>query len=398
MRTSFDEATSPVDKQYLDLPLVSIVMPCLNEAATLATCIRKARLFLRDYGYGGEVIVADNGSTDGSQAIAEREGARVVGVPQRGYGAALIAGIKAAKGKYVVMGDSDDSYDFYRIDGFIVELEKGADLVVGNRFEGGIGIGAMPWHHKYVGNPILSFFGRLFFSSSVRDFHCGMRAFRREPLLALDLSCPGMEFASEMIVRATLANLKIVEIPTTLKKDGRNRPPHLRSFRDGWRHLKFLLLHSPRWLFLYPGLALLVAGWITQILLSTVPVSIGNLHFGVHTQLYAGAASVLGLQLVLYGLLAHIAAHSNRLLPNQPQWVATLTGMSLEAIIAVGAAMFLGGVALAIGAVGAWAGTDFSNLDPQHVMRSAIPSIILMISGVELSFGSFLVQLMRYRK
>ena len=241
---------------------LTVVMPCLNEAETVATCVRKAIGFLAESGISGEVLVADNGSTDGSQQLAADAGARVVPISDKGYGNALMGGIVAARGKYVIMGDADDSYDFTNLMPFVNELRKGADLVMGNRFRGGIAPGAMPPLHKYLGNPVLSFVGRLFFRSKIGDFHCGLRGFSRDSVMALNLQATGMEFASEMVVKATLAGQHVTEVPTTLSKDGRSRPPHLRSWRDGWRHLRFLLLFSPRWLFFLPGLALLIAGLV----------------------------------------------------------------------------------------------------------------------------------------
>ena len=235
---------------------LTVVMPCLNEAETVATCVRKAVKFIADSGISGEVVVADNGSTDGSQQLAEDAGARVVDIQDKGYGNALMGGILAARGEYVIMGDADDSYDFTNLMPFIEELRKGSDLVMGNRFKGGIEPGAMPPLHKYLGNPVLSFVGRLFFRSKIGDFHCGLRGFRKDSAIALGLQATGMEFASEMVVKATLAKQKITEVPTTLRKDGRSRPPHLRSWRDGWRHLRFLLLFSPRWLFFVPGIVI----------------------------------------------------------------------------------------------------------------------------------------------
>src|SRR5271165_1983666 len=261
----------------------TILMPCLNEAETLANCISKARAFIARSGCTGEVVIADNGSTDGSEAIAEANGARVVHVVERGYGSALLGGIRAARGRYVIMGDSDDSYDFSDLDAFVDKLRDGHALVMGNRFKGGIKPGAMPPLHRYLGNPVLTTVGRIFFRSPCGDFHCGLRGFDRAAILGLDLQAPGMEFASEMVVKATIHNLNIAEVPTTLWPDGRTRPPHLRSWRDGWRHLRFLLLFSPRWLFLYPGIGLMVAGAIMMAWLLPAPRTIGGVTFGIHT-------------------------------------------------------------------------------------------------------------------
>lgn len=373
---------------------LSIVMPCLNEARTLPACIAKAKAFLQRSGIDGEIVVADNGSTDGSQALAERLGARVVRASERGYGAALRAGIAAARGRYVIMGDADDSYDFENLDAFVERLRAGFALVMGNRFAGGIAPGAMPWHHRYVGNPVLTFVGRLFFKSPVRDFHCGLRGFDRERILALGLSSPGMEFASEMVVKATLARLRIAEVPTTLRPDGRDRPPHLRSFRDGWRHLRFLLLHCPRWLFLYPGLALLFAGWSTVAVLSSGPLRIGGIVFDIHTMLYAAAAAILGLQLFAFSVISHMAAHARGLIPAVPSHVAWLAQISLERGLVAGAVTFAAGFALAVGTLFDWADLQFRQLEPSLVMRAAIPAVTLMTSGALLSFAAFVVDLL----
>jgi len=374
---------------------LSIVIPCLNEARTVGTCVRKARDFLVRRGIAGEVIVADNGSTDDSEALARAAGATVVAVATPGYGAAIIGGIEAARGRFVIMGDADDSYDFAALDVFVDRLRAGHDLVMGNRFLGGIAAGAMPWHHKYVGNPVLSTVGRLFFASPVRDFHCGLRGFKRDAVLALGLSSHGMEFASEMVVKATLAKLDITEVPTTLSKDGRNRAPHLRSFRDGWRHLRFLLLHSPQWLFFYPGIALFVLGWIGQALLAMGPLRLGHVVLDIHSLLYAGAASVLGLQLVVFSVLAHLLAIQKGLLPELPAYLAWVEEISLEMVLVVGVVSFVAGAFITIWAVSGWALTGFRGLDPTQVMRAAIPASTLLTSGAEVSFAAFMLSLVR---
>src|SRR6202522_3896171 len=279
---------------------LTVVVPCLNEAETVATCVRKAIGFLTESGIDGEVLIADNGSTDGSQQLAREAGARVVPISEKGYGNALMGGIVAAEGKYIIMGDADDSYDFTNLMPFVSELRKGADMVMGNRFKGGIAPGAMPKLHRYLGNPVLSFVGRVFFRSNIGDFHCGLRGFNRESVLALGLQATGMEFASEMVVKATLAKQALREVPTTLAKDGRSRPPHLHTWRDGWRHLRFLLLFSPRWLFFFPGLALLAAGLIIGAIVIPHPFSIGSVTFDVDTLVIASAMVVIGFQAVLF--------------------------------------------------------------------------------------------------
>jgi glycosyltransferase involved in cell wall biosynthesis len=268
---------------------LSVVMPCLNEAETLETCIRKAQRALEQQNLAGEVVVADNGSTDGSIAIAERLGARVVRVQARGYGNALMGGIAAASGKYVIMGDADDSYDFSHIPRFLDKLREGADLVMGNRFRGGIEKDAMPLLHQYFGNPLLTRIGRLFFHSPVGDFYCGIRGFRKDAYEKMGLRTTGMEFATEMVVKATLLNLRIAEVPTTLVPDGRTRRPHIRTWRDGWRTLRFFLLYSPRWLFLYPGAVLMFVGSVLGLWLLPAPRRIGEVTFDVHTLVYAAA-------------------------------------------------------------------------------------------------------------
>jgi glycosyltransferase involved in cell wall biosynthesis len=373
---------------------LTILMPCLNESRTLGACIRKAAAFLRRSGIDGEILIADNGSTDGSPQLAAELGARVVHVAERGYGAALRAGIAAARGRFIIMGDSDDSYDFERLDAFVERLRAGDDLVMGNRFAGGVAPGAMPWHHRYVGNPVLSFVGRLFFKSPICDFHCGLRGFRRDAVVRLGLTSSGMEFASEMVVKATLAGLRISEVPTTLRPDGRDRPPHLRSFRDGWRHLRFLLLHCPRWLFLYPGVALLVGGWFAIAALTVGPLRIGSVVLDIHTMLYAAGAAILGLQLVAFAVIAHLAAHGRALVPAVPAYVDWLARMPLEYGLVVGACASLTGFAIAASTLAGWAAAGFRELEPGTVMRAAIPAVTLMVSGALTAFGAFAVNLL----
>lgn len=374
---------------------VTVLMPCLNEVRTLAICIEKATKFFERFGVHGEVLIADNGSTDGSQDLARSMGARVIEVPVRGYGAALSAGIHAAHGTYVIMGDSDDSYDFSSLDVFVEKLREGSELVMGNRFSGGIAAGAMPWHHRYIGNPVLSFIGRTFFGSPIGDFHCGLRGFHRDAVEKLGLASQGMEFASEMIVKATLAGLRVSEVPTTLSPDGRDRPPHLRSFRDGWRHLRFLLLHCPRWLFLYPGLLLLSAGAVVQALLFPGPLVLGSVAFDVHTMLFAAAASVLGAQAALFWALGNVAAVRIGVLPRLPSSLQWTNNVRLEYGLIVGAVIVVVGIGWGLVAILTWAEVGFSAVDPSRVMRSAIPSTTLMILGVQVLIASFFLSLLR---
>jgi hypothetical protein len=376
---------------------LSIVLPCLNEAETLATCIGKALGFLRASGIAGEVVVADNGSTDGSQAIAREHGARVVDVPTPGYGAALLGGIKAARGRYVIMGDADDSYDFSRLGPFVDELRAGADLVMGNRFRGGIEPGAMPPLHRYLGNPVLSFLGKLFFKSPVGDFHCGLRGFSREAVLSLDLQTPGMEFASEMVVKATLNGLRLAEVPTTLSPDGRTRPPHLRSWRDGWRHLRFLLIFSPRWLFLYPGLALMAAGLTLTALLAPHQVAVGGVNFDVHTLLYAGFFTLLGFQLVAFAVFSKVYGTKAGLLPPDPKLERFLSVATLERGVVLGLCTGLAGIAGSVYAVAVWGEAGFGGLDPRTMMRITIPSATAITLGGQIVFSTFFLSFLRGR-
>ena len=364
-------------------------MPCLDEAETIAICIEKARGYMERCGISGEVLIADNGSTDGSQAIAESLGARVVPIPKKGYGSALLGGILAAKGQYVIMGDADDSYDFSDLDYFIEKLREGHDLVMGNRFKGGIKPGAMPPLHRYLGNPVLTGFGRLFFKSPLGDFHCGLRGFNRQAIQNLGLTSSGMEFASEMVVKATLQDLRIAEVPTTLSPDGRTRAPHLRSWRDGWRHLRFLLLFSPRWLFLYPGASLMALGLLSMIWLLPGPRHLGGLTLDVHTLVYSAAAIVCGFQAVAFALFTKIYAIDAGLLPRDPRIVKLGELFSLEIGLVVGTVLLLGGLGASVFAVEIWGQSEFSDLDPTISMRIVLPGATAIILGLQIVFSSF---------
>jgi len=376
---------------------LTILMPCLNEAATIGRCIAKARAFLERAGIEGEILVADNGSGDGSAALAHQAGARVVEVPERGYGAALAAGIAAARGRYIIMGDADDSYDFSRLEPFVEKLRQGYPLVMGNRFQGGIRPGAMPPLHRYFGNPILSFVGRLFFGARVGDFHCGLRGFERDAVMALSLKTQGMEFASELIVKAALAGWRVAEVPTALHPDGRGRPPHLRSWRDGWRHLRFLLLFSPRWLFLYPGLILGILGTVLTAILYFAPLRVFGAGLDIHSMLYASAAALLGMQLCLFALFARISARNAGLLPRQPALERFLKVLTLERGLLTGLLLALGGFAWSAAAFWQWREAGFGPLDPRVVMRDTIPATALMIGGMELVLASFLLSVLRLK-
>jgi len=380
------------------MPELTILMPCLDEAETIRSCVAKARGFLERTGIDGEVLVADNGSSDGSRAFAEAAEARVIHVVERGYGAALRAGIEAARGKYVIMGDADGSYDFSRLELFIAKLREGYPLVMGNRFLGGILAGAMPLLHRYFGNPVLSFIGRLFFRTSVGDFHCGLRGFDRAAVLALDLQTTGMEFASELVVKAALAGYRIAEVPTTLAHDGRGRSSHLRSWRDGWRHLRFLLLFSPRWLFLYPGLALLALGAVLLTVLYFSPVRIGRAGLDIHSMLYASAAVLLGLQLCLFALFARVSAQNAGLLPQNPTVQSLVAMVTLERGLLAGLGAAMVGFIWSAAAFWEWKEAGFGALDPSHMMRTTIPACTLMVGGMEVAVASFLLSVLRLKE
>jgi glycosyltransferase involved in cell wall biosynthesis len=373
---------------------LTVVMPCLNEAETVATCVRKAIGFLASSGISGEVLVADNGSTDGSQALATEAGARVVPVSDKGYGNALMGGIMAARGTYIIMGDADDSYDFTNLMPFVAELRKGADLVMGNRFAGGIAPGAMPPLHRYLGNPVLSFIGRLFFRSKIGDFHCGLRGFNRDAVLALNLQATGMEFASELVVKAALYGQHVTEVPTTLAKDGRSRPPHLHTWRDGWRHLRFLLLFSPRWLFFLPGLVLLIAGLAIGVIVGPHPFRVGSVTFDVDTLVAASAMVVIGFQSVLFWLFTQVYAGSEGFLPEEPKVQRLLEKLSLERGLLLGAAIGLAGVAGLIVSLLYWNGQRFSHLNYEHSLRLMIPSVTALVVSCQVILGTFFLSIL----
>ncbi len=373
---------------------LTIVMPCLNEAETLGKCIAKAKDYLAKAKIEGEVVIGDNGSTDGSQQIARELGARVVDIPRRGYGAALMGAIEAAKGKYVIMGDSDDSYDFSNLDRFVEKLREGYDLVMGNRFKGGIQPGAMPFLHRYLGNPVLSFVGRLFFRSSIGDFHCGLRGFRQDIVSVLGLQTTGMEFASEMVVKATLFKLKIAEVPTTLAPDGRSRPPHLRTWRDGWRHLRFLLIYSPRWLFTIPGIALMVLGLVVGIAIENGPKTVLGATFDTNTIIYAGTAVVIGFQALVFGLFARVYGMMAGFLPRKRalEW-ATQHGV-LERGLIGGLFLLLLGLAGSIYAVVRWSHVGFAHLVYPDILRVVIPSAVAIMLGVQIMLAAFFLSVL----
>ncbi len=377
---------------------LSVVMPCLNEAETLQVCIEKAQRAMRNLQVDGEIVIADNGSTDGSQEIASRLGARVVNVEAKGYGNALLGGINAARGKYIMMGDADDSYDFSNLAPFIEKLREGYDLVMGNRFKGGIKAGAMPPLHKYLGNPVLTGIGRLFFHSPSGDFHCGLRAFSKAAVERMDLRTTGMEFASEMVVKATLHKMRIAEVPTTLSPDGRSRPPHLRSWRDGWRHLRFLLLYSPRWLFLYPGLLLMLAGFTFGGWLLQGPVVINKVGFDVQTLLYAAAAIIIGFQAVAFAILTKVFAINEGLLPEDERLNKSFRYVTLESGLIIGAGLFLVGLGGSIYAVVFWEQSSFGALDSSKTLRIIIPSVTALALGCQIILSSFFLSVLSLKR
>ena len=376
---------------------LSIVMPCLDEAETLERCVRKAQASLERLGLRGEVVVADNGSRDGSQELARRLGARVVEVPEKGYGSALRGGIEASRGRWVLMGDADDSYDFSALDGFVERLRAGDELVMGNRFRGGIRPGAMPPLHRYLGNPVLTGIGRLLFRSPAGDFHCGLRGFTRAAYDRLGLQTTGMEFASEMVIAATLAGLRIGEVPIVLHRDGRSRPPHLRSWRDGWRHLRFMLMYSPDWLFLYPGLLLLAGGLLLGARLAAGPLAVAGVVLDIHSLLVCGCLAIFGHQLVSLAVFTKLFAVREGFLP-EDAWGRLAAQAGLERLLLAGAALALAGAALLGSAVLGWGRLGFGPLDPRATMREAIPAVVLLVLGLQTASSSFVFGLLRLRR
>jgi glycosyltransferase involved in cell wall biosynthesis len=370
---------------------LTILMPCLNEAETIASCVKKAASYLSRSRIRGEVLIADNGSTDGSQEIAQGLGARVVPISERGYGAALIGGIEAARGHFVIMGDADDSYDFSQLDGFVAKLREGNDLVMGNRFKGGIAPGAMPPLHRWLGNPVLSFIGRIFFKAELGDFHCGLRGFNTRAIRDLKLRSRGMEFASEMVVRCRLARMRIAEVPTTLTKDGRSRHPHLRTWRDGWRHLRFLLIFSPRWLFFYPGLVLLILGIALSVLLLPGPVYITpSISLDIHTFLVGAVTILIGMQCISFAVVVRRYAAARGLLPRSEVVERFLVPLTLERVLLVALLIGLLGIGGLVWCVGRWADAGFGPLQYGAMIRVLTVSITGLALALQLAFTAFL--------
>jgi hypothetical protein len=376
---------------------LSIVMPCLNEAETLAVCIRKAQQFLQVSGIRGEVVIADNGSTDGSRQIANAMGARIVAVEARGYGAALSGGIAAACGTYVIMGDADDSYDFLTLQPFVDALRAGGELVMGDRFLGGIANGAMPPLHRYLGNPLLSFLGRLLFDNKISDFHCGLRGLRRNAILDLRLRSTGMEFASEMVVKAVMHRLDVRQVATTLSPDGRSRAPHLRTWRDGWRHLRFLLTYAPRFLFVYPGLACVAVGVVGVATLASGSVTLGHVELSATTMLFAAMLLLLGSQLVSFGIVARLYGVASNLWPTSRRIELFRARFSVERGAIAGGLLSLAGIGGILLLVGGWATTGFGAMNGVALMRLAIPAMVATLLGLQTVFTSFLIGLVDAR-
>jgi glycosyltransferase involved in cell wall biosynthesis len=379
---------------------LSIIMPCLNEAETIESCIRKARRYLDEHGVCGEIVIGDNGSTDGSQEIARRSGARVVSVPipRSGYGAGIYHATINCRGRFVIMGDSDGSYDFLALQPFLEKLREGYALVMGNRYLGGIRPGAMPWKNRYIGNPLLSAIGRLFFHCPARDFNCGMRGYSRDFFNRVNLRTTGMEFASEMVIKATLARERIAEVPTTLDPDGRSRAPHLRPLRDGWRILRFMLLYSPRWLFLIPGLIAMLLGGIVSVALAGGDFAIGRAHLGVHTMLYAAMTALAGFQAICFSVFTKIFAITEGLLPKDPRLDRLFQYVTLEVGLAVGFVFLLFGAAGSIYAFSYWKSTTFGPLDPQRMLRLVIPAVFAFLLGCQTILASLFLSVLGLRQ
>jgi glycosyltransferase involved in cell wall biosynthesis len=373
---------------------ISVVMPCLNESSTVGACVRQALTAIRNLGIQGEVIVADNGSTDNSQEIARQCGARVVAVASRGYGSVLLGGIEAARGTFILMGDADESYDFSQLPFFLDKLRQGYDLVVGNRFEGGILPGAMPAMHRYFGNPVLTALGRLFFKSPVGDFHCGLRAFRKQAIEDLGLRTTGMEFASEMVVKASLSGLRMTEVATTLAPDGRDRPPHLRTWHDGWRHLRFLLLFSPRWLFLYPGAALILVGSVVVAWLLPGPRKVGPVVLDVNTLLFASMVILIGYQSVVFAFFTKVFGITTKIMPEDTRMNKLFQFVTLEIGLLASLLLIVGGTAAWGFGLWLWRVHHFGPLDPEQTLRIVIPGVVLFCVGCQTALSSFFLSVM----
>jgi glycosyltransferase involved in cell wall biosynthesis len=373
---------------------LSIVLPCLNEEHTVGACVAQAKSFLETQKVKGEVLVADNGSTDQSAEIAESNGAIVIHVDHKGYGNALKGGFEAARGKFIIMADADESYDLVNLMPFVEKLREGYDLVMGNRFKGGIKKGAMPWHHKYLGNPILSFVGQLFFKTPVKDFHCGLRGFTKAAIEKMNLQTTGMELASEIVIKASILEMKVCEVPTTLSPDGRNRSPHLHSFRDGWRHLRFLLIYSPRWLFFYPGVLLLVLGGIGSLVLFFGPVNTGLRLFDFHSFILVGTGMILGLSMVSFAFITRVFAYNFGLLPNRPTLFNLFKYFNLEIGLGIGFAFITLGIILIIRAIGLSYTPGFTIIGFGNSIRLVFGGAVSIITGGQIILTSFVLSIL----
>jgi len=380
------EIYTNMNNQNIEL---SIVMPCLNEAETVATCIQKAKQFLQRSKVAGEIIIADNGSKDNSQNIARENGALVIDVEEKGYGSALRGGIANARGEYIIMGDSDDSYDFYNLELFLEKLRAGHDLVMGNRFKGGIKKGAMPFLHRYLGNPVLSFIGRLFFRIPVGDFHCGLRGFRKDAYKRMQLNTTGMEFASEMVVKASLKGMNLTEVPTTLSPDGRSRPPHLNTWKDGWRHLRFLMVYCPKWLYLYPGFLMIVLGGLLSLLVLFSSPGNETINFNVQTLLYTSLLVIVGFQFIVFYVLALVYANSKGLLPDNKDIQRVIHHFNLEKGLISGGGFIVFGIILLAIALLNWQAVNFGYIAANEALKLTIPSFVCLILGLQMILYSF---------
>jgi glycosyltransferase involved in cell wall biosynthesis len=373
---------------------LSIVLPCLNEEHTVGTCVAQARSFLENCNVNGEVIVADNGSTDQSARIAMSAGAVVVPVEQKGYGSALKGGFQAARGRFIIMGDADESYDLLHLMPFLEKLREGYDLVMGNRFKGGIQKGAMPWHHRYIGNPILSFIGQLFFKTPAKDFHCGLRGFTKDAVQKMNLQTTGMELASEIVIKASILDMSVCEVPTTLSPDGRARPPHLRSFRDGWRHLRFLLIYSPRWLFFYPGLFLTILGGIASTALFFGPITLPIRFFDFHSFIIAGTVFMLGLIMLSFSAITRVFTYNTGLLPRRPRLFSLLKYFRLESGLAIGFLLVAVGTLIITQAVDLSNSPGFESIGFAKSVRLVYGACLSILAGGQIIFTSFVLSML----
>jgi len=372
---------------------VSAVMPCLDEEKTIGLCIGKAQRAFREMGIVGEVVVADNGSTDRSVGIAESLGARVVHESRKGYGSALMAGIAAARGRIVVMADADDSYDWTSLGDFVKKVEEGHDLVMGNRFKGGIEPGAMPPLHRYFGNPVLSMLARVMYRIPIADFHCGMRGFTREAFERMNVRTPGMEFATEMVVNASHAGLRIAEIPTRLYPDKRDRPPHLRSFRDGWRHLRFMLTYAPDWLYLVPGVLLSLLGWLGMLLLVGGPVAYGGIKLGIHFLALASLFAILGTNVIGFGLLARLINAKRNPIDPASGFAWLLGHFNLERGLVLGGLLAAAGLGTDVWILAAWIARGYG--DMSETVHLAFVATTLSVLGINAMFAAFLFNMVK---